>query len=46
MYPVGEDPKDEEEAEHGVQLGVAQQARHHISKSETIFETGNGNHKE
>jgi hypothetical protein len=40
VYSVGEDPKDEEEAEPGVKLGVAQQARHHVSKSETIFEAG------
>jgi hypothetical protein len=33
VYSVGEDPKDEEQAEPGVQLGVAQQARHHVSKN-------------
>jgi hypothetical protein len=37
VYSVGEDPKDEEQAEHGVQLGVAQQARHHVSKIKPIF---------
>jgi hypothetical protein len=37
VYSVGEDAEDEEQAEPGVQLGVAQQARNHVSKMETIF---------
>jgi hypothetical protein len=40
VYSVGEDPKNEEEAEPGVQLGVAQQAHHHVSKIKAIFGAG------